>query len=589
MRIALRRLATLGLLGMAGLTASSPAARAEVPAEKSLPGTTLAFVKVEDAKQLREGFRASQLGQLLADPALQPLKDDVASKVKETDGKVRAKIGLSIGELLELPQGELSLAVVATEGGPQPVALLIAADAGANQQKMDELMEKLTGLAKEDKAEVTTEEFKGLTLHTLKGAEGEGDSSPPVVWTRQGSVFRLSTSAAALKDVLAKSDGREDSLAAKASFRDVAGKVGTDGQILWYIDLEQVMKLVVQAAGAQGGNAGQIETQLKLTGLDGLKAIGGRAGVSVGGYDTLSKIFLSAPGESEGLLRLFVMPQADLKPQPWVPANVASYQSMSWDLDAAYKALSDLVDTVAPGVLAGLEQQLAGPQGDGLAFEKDIFGPLGDRITVIGDVKKSTGEDGLPEQRLLFAVALEDPKAFENTLNKIYKLFNASPKERKFQGATIYDFELPEIPNAEAAGLSGAVSLTIAKDNLLVATDATLLEQILRGGGPGLADNPAFQAMLPKLPARSSTLSFQRAEDQARALYDMIKSGQLKQAIEAGANNAGNDLELGDLIDPKKLPDFSVFAKYLTQSAGFGVMEPDGVTFTQFSLKKAQP
>jgi hypothetical protein len=589
MRIAFRRLATFGLIGLSGLLAAS-AAPAAAPAEKTLPDTTLVLVKIEDASQLREAFQASSLGQLLADPALQPLKDDIANKLKDADAKVRAKIGLTIGELLRLPQGELSLAVIATEGGAQPVAVLLSADAGEKQARMDELMARLTELAREDQAQVSTEEFKGSTLHILKSAKEEDRDDPPIVWTRAGSIFRLSTSVEALKDVLAKADGREDSLASKKSFQDVSQKVGDQGQILWYVDLEQAIKLLVQAMGNQGGNAAQIEAQLQLTGLDGLKAIGGRAGVSVGGYDTLSKVHLSAPGESQGLLRLFVMPQVDLKPQPWVPASIASYQSMSWDLDAAYKALSDLIDMVAPGVLAGIEQQLAGPQGDGLSFEKDLFGPLGDRITVITDVKPSAG-DAEPSQRVLFAFALEDAKAFQNTLNKIFKLTNATPKKREFQGTTIYDFDLPELPNAEMTGLKGSLSVAVAKDNLFAATDPTLLEQVLRSDSttPGLASNPAFQAMVPKLPAKSSTLSFQRADQQARALYDMVKSGRLKEAIQAGANNAENDIKVDELIDPKKLPDFSVFAKYLTQSAGFGLMEPDGVTFTQFSLKKTQP
>ena len=43
--------------------------------EKALPETTFAYLKIENAAKLRQSFKASQLGQLLADPALQPLKE----------------------------------------------------------------------------------------------------------------------------------------------------------------------------------------------------------------------------------------------------------------------------------------------------------------------------------------------------------------------------------------------------------------------------------------------------------------------------------------------------------------------------------
>ena len=129
-----------------------------------------------------------------------------------------------------------------------------------------------------------------------------------------------------------------------------------------------------------------------------------------------------------------------------MPATVASYQTYSWDLDDAYIALNDLVNMFQPGMLNVLEQQLVGPNGgEPLSFQKDIFDPLGDRITMISDFKKPIKEDS---QRMLLAVALEDPKAFQNTLNKLIALTGGQPKKREFQGTTIYDFEIPDLPNA---------------------------------------------------------------------------------------------------------------------------------------------
>jgi hypothetical protein len=403
------------------------------------------------------------------------------------------------------------------------------------------------------------------------------------VWVKAGKVFHVSNSVSALKDLLAHADGREDSLAGNKSFQTVGQKVGDVGQVLWFLDIEQSIKLALGAMGEQG-NAAQVEAQLQLTGINGLKALGGRAGFNQGGYDAFTKTFAYAPGDKQGLLKLLAFPPASIKPEAWVPAGVASYQTLNWDLDAFYSSLNELVDTLAPGVLANLEQQIAGPQGEGLSFQKDIFGPLGDRVSVITDFEKPVTDKS---QRFLFAIALEDAKAFESTLNKIFGIANASPKKRDFQGTTIYDIELPEIPNAEEAGLPSSISLTIAKDSMFIASKPNLLEQVLRGG-PSLADNPDFQMVAKNYPSQVSSFSYQRPDESARVVYDMVKTGQLTQAVNQ-ARQAQGQPDMGQLFDPEKLPDFSVFAKYLTQSGGFGQQEADGMLFTQFSLKKAQP
>ncbi len=52
---------------------------------------------------------------------------------------------------------------------------------------------------------------------------------------------------------------------------------------------------------------------------------------------------------------------------------------------------------------------------------------------------------------------------------------------------------------------------------------------------------------------------------------------------------APNAPDISKIFDKSKLPDFSVFAKYLAPGGGFGLMEDDGVTFTNFTLRKGNP
>ena len=601
---AIFRLALAGWLGLVGLSQLPARARAQAPAppENVLPDSTFAFLKVNDAQALRQAFTQSQFGQLWADPAMKAWKDDLIEKIDEAGKPLKEKIGVTIRELLELPQGAISLAVVGRDDPKNPVAVLISADAGKNAETMTQVLTRATQQAEQKGAKVSTETFQGATLHVIQFPDakpGEGDQAkddrpvPPLIWTSQGGVFSLGSDVEALKDVLSNSKGRDDSLAKNDSYVQARKKLGADAQVVWFVDIARVLKLAAQAPGAQagGGQGPQIEGIIEATGLKSLKAAAGSFALNSGSYDSLSKMIILSPGPAEGVLKVFTMPKVSLRPEPWVPATVASYQSVSWDLDAAYNAINDLVNMFQPGVLNVLEQQLVGPNGgEPLSFQKDIFGPLGDRMTFVTDYKKPITEDS---QRMLVGIALEDAKAFQNSLNKIIALANGAPKKREFQGTTIYDFAIPNMPNAGAANanrMKGPISVAIAKNTLFASSEPTLLEQVLRGGGPSLADSATFQAVAKEIPESTSSISYTRPEEQARLSYDMIKSGQFEKALRSAAMAGGPDISnFGKLIDKDKLPDFSVFAKYLSQGGGYAVMDEDGVTWTGFTLRKANP
>src|SRR5439155_26007033 len=109
-------------------------------------------------------------------------------------------------------------------------------------------------------------------------------------------------------------------------------------------------------------------------------------------------------------------------------------------------------------------------------------------------------------------------------------------------------------------------------------------------GGPSLASSKAYQAVASVIPKQVSSMSYVRPDEQARLTYDMIKSGQFEKALQGAAVAGGPDLaRFAKLIDKDKLPDFSVFAKYLSQGGRYGEMNDDGFSLTGFTLRKAKP
>lgn len=600
MRAALR-LVLAGWLGLAGLSLVAVEGRAATPPEKVLPDSTIALLKINNAAALRDSFKQSQFGQLWSDPSLKAWRDGLAEQVAEAGKSLKSKIGVTYKELLDLPQGPASIAVLRRDDPKLPIAVVISADAGKNAATMAGVLEKASKQAEGGGAKIATESFKGANLHVIQppqkkdGGKDDDRPEPPVVWTQQGTTFFISSDIDAIKDLVAHADGRDDSISGNETYVQSLKKLGSDAQVVWFIDLAKVLKLVVQANPAAKGNpaqAQQVDTLIQMSGLKNLKAAAGSFVLNSGGYDSVSKTIILSPGPAQGLLKVFRLPAVSLRPESWVPATVASYQSYSWDLDAAYTAINDLVNMFQPGALDVLEQSLVGPNGgEPLKFQKDLFGPLGDRFTIISDFKKPIKEDN---QRMLLGVALEDSKAFQNTLTKIIGLAGAAPKTREFQGSTIYDFDLPELPNNPAAPqgrqFKGPISLTIAKNTLFVSSEPTLLEQVLRGGSPALADSTSFQAVAKEIPDKVSSMTFVRPEEQARLTYDMIKSGQFEKALQGAATAGGPDLsKISSVLDKDKLPDFSTFAKYLSQGGGYSVQEEDGVTITTFTLRKGNP
>jgi hypothetical protein len=621
---AARRLAVTGWLAVAGLSLVAAQGRAATPPEKMLPDSTIAFVKIQNAAALREAFLQSQFGQLWNDPAVKAWKDDILERIDAESKTLKEKVGVTYRELFDLPQGQTSIAFLKAENPEVPIVVQIIADAGKNAKTMESVLTRATKQGESNGAKVTTESFRGLKIHVIQPPKEKADPKDkdkkdqpeaPIVWSNQGSVFYIGSDVAVLKDVLSHEQGRNDALAASESYVQAVKKLGPETPVFWYVDLPKFIKLMAQAgatananANANGGGgaapdpnqAQQIDAMIQVTGLNGLRAATGSFTLNAGTFDSLAKTLVLVQGQPQGLLKVFRLPKVALKPEPWVPASVASYQTISWDLDHAYVALNELANMFQPGIIDVLQQQLVGPNGgEPLKFKQDIFDPLGDRITLISDFKKPVREDS---ERMLLAVALDDARAFQNTLNKLIELTGGQPKKRDFQGTTIYDFDVAQMANAAGAGGGpgngpgnnlrprGPVSVAIAKDTLFVSSEPTLLEQVLRGGGPSLADSASYKAVAKVIPEKVSTMSYVRPDEQARLTYDMIKSGQFEKALEGAAVAGGPDLSrFAKLIDKDKIPPFAVFAKYLAQGGRYSESSEEGLTITGFSLRKASP
>jgi hypothetical protein len=605
---AIGRLAKIGSIGLFLFTVlPGHLAWAAAPAERILPDSTVFMFKMNDVKAFREAFRASEYGRLWSDQGLKEFKDELFQRLEEKTKWLKEHTGLSFRDLIEVPRGSLTLAAISSDNTDFPIAGVLLADVGEGQKKLEDALSGLRKQAEEAGAKVSSESFNGLTLHIVQfppGKEPDKEDKdkeksvpyPPVVWTNAGSLYFVGSDVEAVKDVAAHRDGRDNSLASTESYTKTQGKIEWgNAQAIWFLDVGKLVKVVIKA-NAKGGEAEiqQNEALAQELGVGGLKSVGGSLSLGAGGYDSVTRTFFNAPKPVSGLLKVFSLPPIALRPESWVPATVASYQTLSIDLDNAFSSINDLVNHFQQGMINIIEQQLVGPNGgQPISFQNDIFGPLGDRITIITDFKKPIKDDS---QRMLVAIALEDTKAFQNSLSRIFEVTGLAPEKREFQGTTIYDFTVPTPENlpggANVQGLKGPISLAIAKDTFFVTTDTTLLEQVLRPGNATLLDSAAFQTVAKEIPEKASGMTYVRPDEQARLSYDLLKSGQFAKALEQAnaAGRAGREVpDLAKLIPSEKLPDFSLFSKYLSLGGSFSVMDDDGFIMTGFTLRKTNP
>src|SRR5262249_38651778 len=144
---------------------------------------------------------------------------------------VEEHLGLPLGDLLEIPQGELTAALAITpDGKPAPLVFL---DFGTKAESVQKLIEKLNEQAKEDELERAEEEFEDtrLVIYRKAAEEGNQPKQDAVAYFTKDTFLVAGSNAASLKSILNRWDGKHDNvLSESAVFRYIADKCRDEHQ-----------------------------------------------------------------------------------------------------------------------------------------------------------------------------------------------------------------------------------------------------------------------------------------------------------------------------------------------------------------------
>lgn len=562
-----------------GLVLCRPALSADaVPTARRLPANTFVHFTIPSVDELKKRWNDSAIAEIREDRALADFREDIETQLEEASRRIQNEVGLTLEEILEIPSGEFAFAVAQLPG--QKFGAVGFLDFGDSEDEVDQLLDQVAKALERRDAERRVEEVDGTRIIVYTRASEnepeEGGEANEIAYFVKDTTLVVGNGLAVLQEVLQRWDGEGDqTLATNDVYSYIVQQTETRDRpalLRWYLNPIDLMRAAVMA-GAQGNpQVAMVFGFLPALGLDKFKAVGGGLDMATGEFESVSRTLLYVDQPPTGLLNVFQFPATDLSPPRWVPAAASTYFALNWDVTGAYRAIGSLVDTFqGPGAFDQMVEGFS-QQDPGIHLKRDIIDLMTGTVHIYSTPPKETAVDDsevqVPIENFLVAIGVKDAQKARDLLKNLAQ--SGDVQTRQFQGETIYEMASP-------AGLGNAdqtFGVAVARDSLLATNNVTILEQTLRQGRDAnpLSDTTEYKRVARHFPAKTSMLSFARQETQIKAIYEMLRSGQIGQDVQG--------------VDFEKLPPFEEVQKYLPLSGGYAVPDKQGALFVNFSLPR---
>lgn len=578
---------------------SSSAANAQrALSPQLLPQETLVYARITNLPEFVKSFKETAFAKMFQDPAIRPLVEDLYKKASEAADEAKEKTGLTLDQLLNIPQGEIAFAVVGREK-KDPMFVVIL-DAGENAKDVHTLLQKAQESSGRDLEQETIEGQKVM----LMPARGE----QPVLFERDNS-FVLCSSADIVPDLIKNWNGREkESFNDNPKFTAIKNTFHTkesDPQLIAYVN-----PLGLFSAFAQTEARLQIAMSIiDAIGLNGLQAVGGSIAFNNGDFDSLVEAHALLDSPRNGVLDTLQMKEGDVTPQPWVPANLAGYSTIYWDVPETYNRVEKLIDSFfgANRTSNWINQNLSSKID--VDVVKEIM-PLvkgrGTMLTIMPKPKPRDAADaeldgppalmGGPFQgsEMLFAIELTDVNKAKKIFDQLIGMAGDEMVKKTWGSQTYY---VAKISVPERGRRRGPVlpepCFTIAHDCLIMSSFPGIMKDVLsvHEAKDTLAESLEFKLMVSKLKRVAGTgkvgaIVYNRPEESMKYMWDIALAEQTRQRMrEAGENNPVLS-KLDEALTQHPLPPFSAVEKYFLPTGSVVTNEDNGFHYRSFSLKR---
>jgi hypothetical protein len=596
---ACRRIQVLGLVAalLLSWTTNTHAKRPAAP--DLLPENTLAIVRILDTQQLVQKFRQTGFGRLTQDEQIKPLLGQLYGAAGEAFQQVEEQVGLSLSELLALPQGEITIALVAPDTG-QP-ALVVLLDVGKGLPNAEKLLASAQKAIKASGTALKQEDHRDTKLNIF---DTPGERGQTVVQFVKDETICVVSNMSVAKDILDAWDkvepiGEEKPprrLSANRKFNLIMkrcqGSQKERPELIGYVDPIELARVATRGNfAAQTGIA-----LLPVLGLDGLEAVGASIIFPDEQLDDITHFHVMLDNPRSGIMEMLAVKAGDTTPPKWVPGDVASYSTIHWDVAKTYKTLNTLYDSFRGDDALAMEVQRRISEQIAVDFEEDILNALDGRFTLIRRIDRPAQIGSLGS---MLGAGLKDSKKFALTLKTIMAKFPERLEKKAFNGVEYYQLSRrqregdvdPERARRRAA--RPRPCLAIVSDSLLIADRPSLLEKAIATSrtSDSLAEQLDYKLITRKIRShlgskKPGAISFDRPEEGMKMLYELATGEQTRQQLTDGAENVEVLKVLDSALNDNPLPPFKVIAQYLAPRGGMLTNDETGFHYTIFTLKR---
>jgi hypothetical protein len=587
-------------------------AAAVPPASQLFPIGTVVLLSVADWAGAKATMSAAPLGQLWADPAMRPFREDVEKKVvAKFIGDLEKDLGIKADEYLPLLQGQLSFAVIRGDGNPANpdsragnVLVLDAKDKAPElKAKLEEARKKLTDAKKPLKlSKIRDQDFSTVIIET-KPPEGadkwdEDEKEPAkkieITFGQVDSALVLGDSQPALEKVVARlTGGSVPTLSEVGAFQSSEAAMSFPQAVVYgWIHVAPIFDLLEGQLSKAGVGVAALGIEprraVEALGLRGLKSLAVAAQQNAEGarFD----FGLAVPeAERAGLFKLLAVEAKECAPPPFVPADAVDFRRMRLNGPKTWANLETLLQQISPQMGGMLQMSLGAIGKDkdtNFDFKKAFIGNLGDDFISYVKAPKGRSAEELASPPTLTLLGAVNAEELANGLKALSSLLPTGPdelKEREFNGKKITLLTLPSTDPKKKP-----TQLEIAPNGGYLATsdDPGLLEQFLRssdGGGKSLRENAVMIESAQKVGGMGTGLfGFQDQRESLRGTWEAVRGGSLNKPPGSVRSPAGNAPSADEFADFKLLPPFDQVAKYFGSQVYAGVWDSQGFQLRQF-------
>ncbi len=557
------------------------------PAAKLLPEKTALLVSVADCPDLAKRFMNTAMGRMSQDPQLSPLVKYLYGSAADLVAKAKEQIGLSLPEILSIPQGEFTFALVPTEDeGPAVVILLDTGNQVANARG---LWQRATGFLDKSGAAKSQENVGGTEVSIY---DGVGPQRRKVVFFEKDATLVLATSVQVARPILEVwNGGSGKTLNDNANFAAILsrcrGDKGEESQVIWFVDPVAILR----AAGQRNPGLQLVLALLPTLGLDGLQGAGGTMAFDAGQFDAISQAHLLLENPRSGVFDVLALTDGESSPEVWVPNDVAAYMTFHWDFKRSYKAIEKVYDSIrGEGSLASqLKRNIEEPLE--VDLQAQILPALEGRVTYVNWIERPVTPTS---SSLLLAVKVKDAAAMQRVLEKIGAKYKDRLVRLSTSGKDYYQVNVGSRNPAPDRPAPPRPCFAVFGDYLMITDHSSLFEKVVAtAAAPADSLGAAldYKLVATKLVRRSGSkkaalLGFQRPEEGMRFLYDLALSQQVRDNLRSQSQRNPFFKALDSALETHPLPPFEVIQRYLAPGGSVIVDEDTGLHYTAFTLRR---